>query len=239
MLQSAVDEVAARGKGRVAGENELARLVDPVLELILKLRARSISASPDLRRQIDNHLKQVEARGAASGYSAQQLEDARFALAAFADETVLAGGSPMRQEWERYPLQLEYFKEAFAGTKFFDRLDNLLKQPEQQADVIEVYYLCLILGFKGKYHIYLEDQLPGVIENVAQHLRRVGRLRPTALSPHWKVSDQPDAPAAAPEMPRWIKVGLIAAIGIVSLVYVVMKYLLISGVNDMKLHLLK
>jgi len=239
MLQSAVDEVASRNKGRVSSENELVKLVDPVLALILQLRARVISASQELRRQIDNHLKQVETRGAAAGYSAQQLEDARFALVAFADETVLAGGGAMRQEWERYPLQLEYFKEAFAGTKFFDRLERLLKQPEQQADVIEVYYLCLILGFKGKYHIYLEDQLPGVITNVAEHLRRVGRLRPAALSPHWKATDQPDPPPAAPGFPPWIKIGLIAAIGLVSLAYVLMKYLLISGVNDLKVHLLK
>jgi type VI secretion system protein ImpK len=105
--------------------------------------------------------------------------------------------------------------EAFAGTKFFDRLERLLKQPEQQADVIEVYYLCLILGFKGKYHIYLEDQLPGVIENVAEHLRRVGRLRPAALSPHWKATDQPEPPPAAPGLPRWITIGLIAAVGLV------------------------
>jgi len=238
-LQSAVDEVASRNKGRPTGENELARLADPVLELILRLRARAISASQELRTQIDNHLKQVDTRGTAAGYSAQQLEDARFALAAFADETVLAGGSPMRQEWERYPLQLEYFKEAFAGTKFFDRLERLLKQPEQQADVIEVYYLCLVLGFKGKYHIYLEDQLPAVIENVAEHLRRVGRLRPAALSPHWKATDQPDPPAAAPGLPRWIRIAFIASLALVSLTYLVLKYLLISDVNDLKMHLLK
>src|SRR5262249_37362208 len=143
-------------------------------------------SSEELRQSVDAMLRQIEQAGASRGYKEIQLLNTKFALAAFVDESVLGG--PMKEGWEKYPLQLEYFHEALAGTKFFDRLESLLKRAETEVDVVEVYYLCLLLGFKGKYDVFLEDQLPGEINKVAERLRQVGRLRGGALSPHWKVT---------------------------------------------------
>ena len=50
-------------------------------------------------------------------------------------------------------------KNIWPEVKFFERLDNLLARPEiEGADVVEVYYLCLLLGFKGKYNFYLLEE---------------------------------------------------------------------------------
>jgi type VI secretion system protein ImpK len=182
--------------------------------------------SNELRHKIDSLFKKFEERGTNSGYRESQLQDTKFALAAFVDETVLAGGFPLREEWERYPLQLEFFKEALAGTKFFERLDWLIKQGE--TDVVELYYLCLLLGFKGKFNVFLEDQLPAVIKAAGEYLRGAGRLRRRVLSPHGLLNDQPDPPSPEPEVPRWARWSAIAAAGVLAFAYLILNWSLVS-----------
>ena len=208
--------------------NELIHLATPLFQLMMRIKAQLIAPSDEMRRTVESLLKTFEEKGSRRGYKERQLQDAKFALTAFVDETVLAGGFPLREEWERYPLQLEYFKEALAGNKFFDRLDVLLKEGAPEADVIEVYYLCLLLGFKGKYDVFLEDQLPAVIAHVAEQLRKAGRLRERALSPHGLLNDQPAPPSPEPELPRWVKLAAVSAVGIVIFAYLVFNWSLLS-----------
>jgi type VI secretion system protein ImpK len=217
---------------QVRSNNDLVNLATPLLQLMMRVKAGIVAPSNEMRHSIDGMLKSLEEQGAKRGYKEQQLQNAKFALVAFVDETVLAGGFPLREEWELNPLQLQYFKEALAGNKFYDRLDGLLKEVESEADVVEVYYLCLLLGFKGKYDVFLEDQLPGVIDKVAEHLRRAGRLRAGALSPHGLLNDQPEPPPPAPEMPQWIKLGAAASVGVVALAYLLLNWSLISTLTS-------
>lgn len=224
-----------------SAEKDLVSLATPVLDLVMRIRAGQIVPSTEMRQLVDGRLKDLDTRGAQLGYKEAQLQNVKFALAAFVDETVMAGGFAVRNEWERYPLQLQYFQEQFAGVKFFDRLDALLKNADAEADVIEVYYLCLLLGLKGKYHIYLEDQLPGVLQNVADHLQRVGRLKNSILSPHWKLTDQPAAPqeTKVPEMPAWVKLVAAASLALVALSYLLFQFLLTYQANGTNEILLK
>lgn len=224
-----------------SAEKDLVSLATPVLDLVMRIRAGQIVPSAEMRQLVDGRLKDLETRGAQLGFKEAQLQSVKFALAAFVDETVLAGGFAVRNEWERSPLQLQYFQEQFAGVKFFDRLEALLKNAEAEADVIEVYYLCLLLGFKGKYHIYLEDQLPGVLQNVAGQLQRVGRLKNSLLSPHWKINDQPAPPqeSKVPTMPAWVKLVALGSLALVALSYLLFQFLLTTQANGTNEILLK
>jgi type VI secretion system protein ImpK len=224
-----------------SAEKDLVSLATPVLDFVMRIRAGQIVPSAEMRQLVDGRLKDLEERGTQLGFKEAQLQNVKFALAAFVDETVLAGGFAVRNEWERYPLQLQYFQEQFAGVKFFDRLETLLKHTEAEADVIEVYYLCLLLGFKGKYHIYLEDQLPGVLQNVAGQLQRVGRLKNSLLSPHWKLNDQPAPPqeSKVPVMPAWVKLVALGSLALVALSYLLFQLLLTNQANGTNEILLK
>jgi type VI secretion system protein ImpK len=237
-MVSAIVQRSTTGKSRALSGRNLVDLATPVLELVMQLKAGIITPSNDLRRRVDELLKEMEQRGDSVGYKAKQLQDAKFALSAFVDETVLTADFPLRDEWEKYPLQLEYFGEHLAGVTYFERLNALLGDLENNAEVLELYYLCMLIGFKGKYKIYLEDQLKGVIENVADHLRRVNRLRAGALSPHWKVTDQPE-PQAAPTLPRWVKVGGSISLGLSILIYLILKFWLVTDLNTAKEQLLR
>jgi type VI secretion system protein ImpK len=240
-MQSAVSEQPlVTGRRRARPSSDLVSLAGPVLQLVLKLQAGLISPSEELRPAFHRLLQDMEQRGATLRYSDRQVKAVKFALAAFVDETVLSTTTnfPLREEWEKTPLQLEYFGEHLAGVKFFEALDEFLKHIETEADVVEVYYLCMLLGLKGKYKVYMEDQLQTVIENVATHLRRVGRLQETELSPHWKVTDQPEPPKD-PGLPLWAKIGAAVAFLFVVMIYIVLYFLLRSDLNAAKEQLLR
>ena len=239
-MSSAPAERPMSSRNRARADNGLVALATPVLQEIMQIRAGLTSPSLELRRLIDAMLKQLEQRGDALGYKERHLQTMKFALAAFIDETVLIADFPLREEWEKYPLQLEYVGEHLAGLTFFERLEAIMKQPDTEADidVVEVCYICLLLGYKGKYNIYYEEQLRVVIENIAAFLRRVGRLHAGALSPHWKVNDQPE-PARDPGLPRWMKIGGTVALAAVMLIYVLFNFLLISELNGAKEQLLR
>jgi type VI secretion system protein ImpK len=91
-------------------------------------------------------------RGRAAALPDADLAEARYALVAFLDEQVLKSNWPGRAEWMGHPLQLELYNEFTAGENFFNRMRTLLQQGGC-SPALEIYYLCLMLGFRGAYGI--------------------------------------------------------------------------------------
>lgn len=225
-MQTTIDPPAA-AKPRARPTNSLINLSSRVLELALKLRVGEVALSKAVRPGVEDLLRQLEDDARQVRCDPAQVDEVKFALVAFFDETVLAlSDSPVRREWASTPLQIVYSGKNWAGRQFFDEhLDKLLEDVEANADVIEVYYLCLVLGFKGKYGIGLyeneEQRRREVIEDVAAKLRSVGRLKPGELSGRWRVMDQPAAPR--PEgLPAWVKVGLGALLALALVTYLIL-----------------
>lgn len=98
----------------------------------------------DIRRL----LTQSESNWKKSGSSPEDYDLARFAVCAWVDEKILASPWRHRDRWQREQLQRLYYNTADAGEQFFERLNNL---GFQHRDVREIYYLCMSLGFMGKY----------------------------------------------------------------------------------------
>src|SRR5262249_24435029 len=107
-----------------------------------------------VRHDIAALIQQEKAAAKRQGMLDKDAEDACFAVVAWADETILKHTTwKSHNEWNRHPLQLEYYQTRNAVEEFFERLENL--GAAQQA-VREVYYLCLGLGFSGQYFLGLE-----------------------------------------------------------------------------------
>ena len=213
---------------RARGHNVLVNLSAPILELALKLKTGDIRPSKEVRGAVEDLLRQLEQGAVSLAVSHKQMQDVKYALVAFIDETILlpANRFDLRHEWEKYPLQLEHFNDHYAGERFFQRLDALMKNLAEDADVVEVYYLCLLLGYKGKYSVsVIAHQLPEVIRRVGDALRQVGRLRESALSARWQATDQPAAPRD-PGIPLWVKIAGPALVALVLVVYAVLYVLL-------------
>ena len=92
--------------------------------------------------------------------SQEDYDLARFAICAWVDEAILSSSWNEKGRWQGEQLQRLYYKTADAGEIFFERLNTL---GPHQRDVREVYYLCLAMGFTGRYchegDEYLVEQL--------------------------------------------------------------------------------
>ncbi len=204
-----------------SNKNDLVAFAGPIFDLILRLKAGIVAPSNELRPQIAAMLMDFEKRAERYRFNHKIIQVAKFALAAFVDETVLTNNFPLRDEWEKYPLQLEYFGEQLAGNKFFEKLDAMIKQIEQTADAVEIYYVCMLLGFKGRYGVYEKEKLLAIMQSTANALVKVGKIRPVELSPNWLANDQPKPPEER-GMPVWAKISAFSGLGLALIIYLTM-----------------
>ncbi len=97
---------------------------------------------------IDRLISQADACLEDRGIPSEDSDHARFAIFAWIDEVMLNSSWNQKEQWQRQQLQRLHFGTADAGELFFDRLNTL--GPHQNG-VREVYYLCLAMGFTGRY----------------------------------------------------------------------------------------
>jgi len=134
----------------------LASCYENALTIILRLsslQAQQAGNSQDFRLSIRAALKAAMEQAKTLGYSSEINQLAFFAAVAFLDESVLKTQNPAFADWAQRPLQEEMFGHNRAGEVFFDHLQTLLIRPDspETADCLEVYCLCMLLGFKGKH----------------------------------------------------------------------------------------
>lgn len=202
-------------------KNDLITFAGPIFDLVLRLKAGIVAPSNELRPKVASMLDDFEKRAERYRFNHKVVNVAKFGLAAFVDETVLTANFPLRNEWEKNPLQLQYFGEQLAGNKFFDKLDSMLGQIEVTQDAVEIYYYCLLLGFKGKYAVYEQEKLLETMQRTANALVKVGKIKAVELSPNWIANDQPKPPEKR-GLPVWAKIGAMAFVGLGFIVYLVM-----------------
>ena len=157
------------------------------LDAAIQLRRSDAAAVPPpekLHFQLRGIVDELLRRSAVLGFSHQDAQDMAYALVALLDEVVLGKPEPYRQFWMSHLLQLHYFNENVAGDGFFSRLHTVRKDPHR-ADVLRVYYLCMLFGFQGRYRIRGgELELMTLIDTVQKDLQRARPFDFDVLSPH-------------------------------------------------------
>jgi type VI secretion system protein ImpK len=129
-------------------------------------------------------------------------------------------------------LQAELFGNQLAGEIFFQELQKTLSRNDSQetADLLEVYYLCLLLGFKGRYAA--GGDLRAITAAIQEKIQRVrGPAGP--LSPRGAI---PADAVRLAQSDRWSSVlGKVAIItvGLAVVLFVVFKVLLMSGASSL------
>lgn len=205
----------------VSAKNDLITFAGPIFDLVLRVKAGIVAPGADMRAKVESMFDDYERRAERYRFNHKIVSVAKFGLAAFVDEAVLTANSPIRNDWERNPLQLKYFGEQLAGNKFFDKLESMLPQIEVTQDAVEIYYYCMLLGFKGRYAVYEQEKLLAIMQNTANQLVKVGKIKPVELSPNWIANDQPKPPEKK-GMPIWAKVGALGGLGFAFIVYLVL-----------------
>lgn len=218
-------------------QDNLALIFQEFLTAVVRLRSnrQALTDAESFRYNMRETLKSAaqEARNRA-GYSGEDIRMASLAVVGFLDESVLNSGNPIFADWPRKPLQEELFNEHMAGERVYENLDHLLGRNDSAdlADLLEVHYLCMLLGFKGRYSMSRSGEFEAKMQATAEKIRRIrGGLG--QLSPNW----QPPAEQAKVTKDTWARALMIAAIASVILTIVLFAFFnfsLGSGASDIQ-----
>lgn len=202
-------------QGAVAAAREKPTLKDLVQDFIsmalIVRKGRQVTSVSAFEASVDTFFETLERDARSANYSVEQVKDTQYALCAFLDESVLrSGDNELRRHFELQPLQFRYFGVHLAGEGFFEKIDALRGDVKQNLDVLEVYHLCLALGFEGKFSLGQKDQLRYLANTLGQDIARF-RKTPKALSPDWALPDQVSQ-MLRHEVPLWLYLVLIALV---------------------------
>jgi len=175
--QTRISHMPRKGDDAAKVSRNLAILYEGFFTVIVRMQAKrqQASAPESFRGRMKGVLADIEREAVTVGYSAEEIRDTRFAVVAFLDEVVLHSNDPVRSEWEKQTLAQDMFGQADAGIIFFDKLEYFRSRPDSQvlADVLEVYLLCLLLGFEGRYSGGLRGELDSIVERVRRRIEDI------------------------------------------------------------------
>jgi len=214
----------------------LATIYQENLTVIVRLRSnrQPIQDADSFRDRIRSGLAAAEQQAMRRGYSGEDVRVATFAVVAFLDESVLNSGLALFADWPRKPLQEELFGVHIAGEIFFRNVERLLARPDstQTEELLEIYEMCLLLGFRGRYTSDSGVQIRSIANAIAEKRRRIRRVDPV-ISPHWAPGNEA-APAASDPWIMWLIWAAAASFALAVVLFVGYKILLSSGESDLQ-----
>jgi len=226
---AAIDSVPTPVASRAG---QLALIVQELLTATVRLRANR--QGPTDPESFPTHLKQLiaaadqDARQA--GYAQGDVRYVLYAVVAFIDESILNSAQPMFRDWPRRPLQDELFGGHVGGEAFFQYLQQLMtRDPSQDlADVLEVYLLCLLLGFQGRYSATNRDELGLWTSRVREQVTRIRGGTPP-LAPDWAIPTGEVLPRTRDPWLRRLVFAGAATLAVAVALYVIYFVVLRSG----------
>jgi type VI secretion system protein ImpK len=213
----------------------LAYIYQQILTVIVRVRLsrQAVSDANAFRANIQSGLRSAEKDAVKRAYTADDIRTATLAVVAFLDESILSSSNPVFSSWQSMPLQEEMFGHHVAGETFFDNLEKLMSRPDSYdaADVLEVYAICLLMGYKGRYGLSGPDTTRPLIDSAMEKIRRVrGPL--TGLSPSWAV---PEGGAVIAKRDPWVRrlaYAALVCVALTILLFIGFKLRLHSGSSD-------
>lgn len=200
------------------GQTPLIAAAAPLLQLLARLR--NTYSQPDPAALYDKTVRQIrafEVQAREAGVPNEQIRPAHYALCASLDDVVLNTPWGSTGAWAQRSLVSSFHQEVQSGERFFDVLGKLRESPGTYLPVLELMYLCLSLGFQGRYR--LSARGPGELDRLREDLyavivRQRGQAADPALSPHWQGVAVPYRPARA-VVPAWVVgSGVLALLGV-------------------------
>src|SRR5687768_3336548 len=219
MAPSAEPISAAAREVLGTGLNPLLQAASPLLLLAGQLRSTlAVPDVPGLRRHALEEIRRFEERGRSAGIANEVVLAARYALCAGLDEAVLSTPWGAQSEWAQQTLLVALHREAWGGEKFFEMLDRISQDPARHIDLMELQYLCLSLGFAGKYQVVDQGQarLADVQHALYRTIRTHRGMPQNELSLRWRGLEDRRNPLIR-YVPWWV-VGA-AALGLLAVTY--------------------
>lgn len=133
----------------LGGLNPLIEAANPILAAVPQIRHALRHPDPaGLRARLREQIDGFERSARAAQIPDQRVRAARYALCALLDDS--AAATPWGRDWAASALLAEMHP-GESAEQFFEKLDPLLADAEANAELIAFFYVCLALGFEGRY----------------------------------------------------------------------------------------
>lgn len=174
----------------LGGAKDLQGLCTDLFLIVIHMReAEDLGDPASLRKLIGFYLDLFEKNCKALGIPADSIQEAKYALVALIDETVLSVPGICRDYWFTRPLQLDLFGDNIAGEEFYNKLQKMQIETERKKDVLEIYYICLSLGFEGRYKLFNAEERVAIMDELGRKIRRTRIRSSSGISPHGARTD--------------------------------------------------
>jgi len=198
----------------LAGLNPLEKSASLLLNLLGQIRNTASHPNPTaLHQQLADEMRQFESRAQKSGIAPETIFTARYLLCTTVDEFVLSTPWGAASIFSNQSLLRLFHKETSGGEKFFLLLDKLIHDPAKNIDLLELMYVCLALGFQGRYRVETDgsNTLEAIRENLYRTIRNYrGDIEP-ALSLHWQGIDK-GLVSRTVRIPIWAVISIVLAV---------------------------
>lgn len=196
-----------------SGEQRSKHLVDLMYEGFYALFLLKNGSRPGDKAAFAEHMTQflgeVDRQARALGVAADDITAAKYAFCAAVDEIILGSQHAIRESWETRPLQLRVFGDQLAGEHFFNRLEDLRARGAAHLQALEVFHMCLLLGFEGRYALEGRDKLAYLTARLGDEIARM-RGQSRAFAPHAERPDQVTNTLRS-DLSLWVLTGVFAA----------------------------
>lgn len=199
-----------------AGKNLVDLMYDGFYLLFLIRQRHAPSDAAAFTERIRTFLDEFERNARRLNTSADDIYAAKYAFCAAVDELILTSGFSIREAWERQPLQLTFFGQHLAGEGFFTLLETHRAQGAARLPSLEVFHLCLLLGFRGKYMMDGPEKLTYLTARLGDEIAHHKGQR-AGFAPHWQAPDNVRHTLNA-EIPVWVFVSAFALLGLLGFV---------------------
>jgi type VI secretion system protein ImpK len=154
------------------------------------------------RERIKQFLTAFERGATRMNASAEDVYACKYAFCATVDEAVLMSNFKVKEAWQRLPLQVQFFGEQLAGEQFFEKLEELRRQGAPRVQAMDVFHMCLLLGFQGKYLIEGSEKLGYLTARLGDEIARI-KGQGAGFAPHWAAPDRIQHQLKN-EVPLWV-----------------------------------
>jgi type VI secretion system protein ImpK len=191
-------------------------LYDGFYMLILLHNRSAPKDTEEFGGNIQKFLDHFERTAKKNDFSAEDIFDAKYAFCAAVDEAVLNSQMNIREVWARRPLQLVLFGDQLAGEHFFDKLEVARNGGARRINALEVFHMCLLVGFKGRYLLEGPEKLKYLTSQLGEHIAHI-KGKAASFAPHWAAPDS-ISNALKRDIPFWVIVSVLALFGLVAYV---------------------
>ncbi|HLJ86705.1 MAG TPA: DotU family type IV/VI secretion system protein [Candidatus Angelobacter sp.] len=200
----------------------------------LRFNRQTVPSADAFKVQVREGLRAAIQEAISRGYAPEDVKIAAFAVVAFLDESILNSRNPVFAKWSGQSLQEELSGKHLAGEEFFEYVQRLLDRRDspEVADLLEVFHLCLLLGYRGRYGLGGGGELHGMMAAIQDKITRI-RGGGGPLSPYAMLPLDPPLPSTVDPWFRRLAIAAISSAVLGIVIFALCKFLLAGGISDL------